>query len=73
MKDKWNTLSIALIIAIIIMIFAIIKEYLAYGDYVFDELFSSIGALVWLGSLLFYILFFYIVIDVVKRWNKRKK
>lgn len=73
MKDKWNTLSIASIIAIIIIIFAIIKEYSAYGDYVFDELFSPIGALIWLGSLLFYILFFYIVIDVVKRWNKRKK
>jgi len=73
MKDKWNTLLIASIIAIIMMIFAIMKEYSAYGDYVFEELSSSPGVLVWLGSFLFYILFFYIAIDVIKRWNKKKK
>jgi len=53
------------------MIFAIIKEYLAYSDYVFDELLSPVGALIWLGSFCFAILLFYIVIDAVKKWNRK--
>ena len=73
MKEQFKTLLIALVIAIVMVGCALIKQYQAYGDEILAGMFSPIGFLVWGGSFCITAIFFYVAIDSIKKWNKRKK
>lgn len=73
MKEKWETLLAALIFAVVTTVFAVIQQYRAFGDEVFVGMLSSIGLLTWGGGFCIATIVFFVAIDLVKRWNKRKK
>ena len=72
MDDKWKTLLIALILAIIMAVCALIQQYWAFGDEVFEGIFSPIGLLTWGGGFIIALIFWYIIIDLIKKRKGKK-
>jgi len=73
MKEQIKTLLIALAIAIVMVGCALIQQYQAYGSEILAGMFSPIGFLAWGGSFCIAAIFCYVAIDLIKKWNKRKK
>ena len=67
MDDKWKTLLIALILAIIMALCAVIQQYWAFGSEAFEGIISPIGILVWGGGFLIVLIFWYVIIDLIKK------
>ena len=54
-------------------IFAALKQYLEFGDEAFAHLLEPISIVLWVGGFCIAFLFWFVVIGLIKKSNKRKK
>jgi len=73
MKDKWKTRLYAISIASIMLLFALLQQYLSFGEETSKMIISPIGFLSWGGSFLIAVIFCYVIIDFTKKFTKIKK